>query len=197
MVSYTRKTGKKHYQLRTLIDSKDDTAEAIVGSKDDTIDTVQYEDAKWTNSDLATNTISKILFLGVSQASVNWINVISTSFSKYGVNIGWQGKHAIIYIHRKFESGMEYLEFSKELQDLKIPENFQSTFLKEINTQNKWDYYDKLVNKAFLKKRNKLVSVFSRTDQLAEQLYYFAKSQQMIYGVSQFYYLCLEKFMNN
>lgn len=180
-------------QLRTLIDSKDDTEEEIVGSKDDSIETVQYEASKWLKSESPAKVTSKVLFLGESKATKNWKNVIPLVFSKYGVNIGWKGKHAIIYISKSFETGMEYLEFSKELKDLNVSENVQDSILETIDEMDKWREYDDIIKKAFMKRINFL----PRNGKLVAKLRKDAKRQQMHYAVFQFYYLCLEKFMNN
>ena len=164
-------------QLRTLIDSKDDTEEEIVGSKDDSIETVQYEASKWLKSESPAKVTSKVLFLGESKATKNWKNVIPLVFSKYGVNIGWKGKHAIIYISKSFETGMEYLEFSKELKDLNVSENVQDSILETIDEITPDDIYN-AANYIF--KGKPLYSILATENTLKENKTYLDSLAQTV-----------------
>lgn len=184
-------------QLRSLIDSKDDTDEEVVGSKDGSIQTVQFEAEKWQKSDLPSNTTSKILFLGHSKASDSWANVLPVRFSEYGIRIGWDGRRAMILGDRPFESGMEYLEFTKEFMKFPVPPALQSHILEYINENNKWKDFDRISEKAFALGWRRLRPSLTGNDMLAKLLSAISLRQQMFYGIFQFYYHGLEEFMNS
>ena len=113
-------------QLKKMVETHDDDAQGIVGTRDDSISIVSWTEKVWLGNKKAGNIEGKILFLGDIKGTDKLIPVIDVKYDEYGVKFGWAGNQAVVYADPKALTTREdYDVFLEKLSDLPVP-----TFLK-------------------------------------------------------------------
>lgn len=133
IIVYDNETEEYATFLQQLISQNDDSGENIVGVKDGTVDatiwmTKVYEDSLPT---LTSNT--HVIFIGSSKIAKEQGRNINFTFSKYGMNYGWLGKRAVLYVDKKkMMKKKEYDEFFTLCK--KYSEDFKKASVNFINS---------------------------------------------------------------
>lgn len=111
-------------QLKKLVETNDDKqGDEIVGTADNSINIVAWNEKVWLGNKKAGNIKDKVLFLGNIKGTVKLIPVLDLKFDQYGVKYGWAGNQAVLYTDHKAVAGKEaYLSFVSELSKLPVPE---------------------------------------------------------------------------
>ncbi|MCH1949089.1 hypothetical protein MCJ35_07735 [Enterocloster sp. OA13] len=105
--------------LRKLIEGKDDIeGEGIVGTEDDSIALIAWNEKIWLDNKKAGNICSKILFIGNVKGVENLIPIIDIKYNKYGIVYGWSGSQAVITVDSKsLKKKEEYDIFINDLRN--------------------------------------------------------------------------------
>lgn len=115
-------------QLKKLVESNDDTEQGIVGTKDNSINIVSWEEKVWLSNKKAGNIQGKILFLGEIKGADMLIPVIDNKFDECGVRFGWAGNQAVVYADPKaLTSRKDYDVFLEKLSALPVPSFLKAT----------------------------------------------------------------------
>ncbi len=198
-------------QIKKLVETNDDNGtNEVVGTRDNSIKIVSWNEKTWLSNKRAGNIDSKVLFIGNIKGVDKLIPVIDVKFYKYGVKYGWAGKQAVIYIDDKELSDTEsYSEFLKAIEDLPIPDS-----IKNANEPLDTKIMDKAFNKVKVAnkiKNEKLSKFFNKSVEFAEKasndVAYkthevfkdtpMVKKQMLFYGILNLYNNDLETFMNS
>ncbi len=200
-------------QLKKMVETKDDNdEEEIVGTRDDSINIVAWDEKVWLENKKAGNISDKVLFLGNVKGTDKLVPVIDIKFDEYGIKYGWAGNQAVLFTDTKYlENRNEYLAFIEKLSELPVPDIIKeavNTSIKESNTsvttditsQNdkKRDFLDKAKNSVF--KAADVVSkegikMASKAEDLLRDKNKVTR-QMLFYGVVYLYNDGLEEFMN-
>ncbi len=116
-------------EIRKLVETNDDTEEAIIGTKDNSIKFVSWTEKTWKNNanDNRLNQ-AKLLFVGDVEETKKLAPIINTKFKKFGVTYGWTGNRAIIDTKEEcLENKKDYTAFLKELKSIPLPETVKNT----------------------------------------------------------------------
>ena len=207
-------------QIKKLVETKDDNdAEAVVGTRDNSVKIVAWSEKTWLANKKAGNIDSKILFLGNIKGVDKLIPVIDIKFNKYGVKYGWAGKQAVVFADEKELTDEEiYTAFLNEIADYPIPD-----VIKNANAPSSNDKSDKpdktvkrfkdinkiknerlsnIVNKGF-EVAEKASAGVAQNIHAAQRTYETIKDksimrkQMLFYGVLNLYNNDLEEFMNS
>lgn len=109
-------------ELRKLVETKDDTAEGVVGVKDGSVKIVSWNEKTWLGQKKNGTINNKVLFIGDIKNTDQLIPILDVKFDKYGVMYGWAGNQAVLTCDPKKLSSAEYQEFLKDIENLDIPE---------------------------------------------------------------------------
>ena len=200
-------------QLKKLVESKDDTREKIVGSKDGSISIVAWTEKVWLANKKPGNIQGKILFINDIKGTDKLIPVLDVKFDKYGVKYGWAGNQAILYVHSKeLVERSSYLSFISELSKLPIPEMYKQPKNTKININdiNRNDLQSKQQDNdcknIFIKAKEQLAKgvnqiekagikvAMNAEDYLRDKNYLV--TQMLFYGIVHLYNDGLDEFMN-
>lgn len=174
-------------QLRKLIESKDDEEDdKIVGTKDDSIKIVEWDEKQWLAQKKAGTIDSKILFVGkIKGVEKNLEPLIDVKFNRWGIKYGWSGKsQALLIVDESVVSKKEdYDDFLKEFKKRSLPEK------EKTNVKVKTAKFVAITH--FFKLAGLLsalaVDYFKDKAKVRQQLY--------LYGILELYYNHLEEFM--
>ena len=200
-------------QLKKLVESKDDTSEKIVGSKDGSINIVAWTEKVWLANKKPGNIQGKILFINDIKGTDKLIPVLDIKFNEYGIRYGWAGNQAILYVNSKeLIERSSYLNFISELSKLPIPEMYKqpkNTKIKVID-ENREDLQseqqDNDCKNLFLKAKEQLAKgvnqiekagikvAMNAEDYLRDKNYLV--TQMLFYGIVHLYNDGLDEFMN-
>lgn len=200
-------------QLKKLVESKDDTSEKIVGSKDGSINIVAWTEKVWLANKKPGNIQGKILFINDIKGTDKLIPVLDVKFNEYGIRYGWAGNQAILYVNSKeLIERSSYLNFISELSKLPIPEMYKqpkNTKIKVID-ENREDLQseqqDNDCKNLFLKAKEQLAKgvnqiekagikvAMNAEDYLRDKNYLV--TQMLFYGIVHLYNDGLDEFMN-
>lgn len=109
-------------QLKKMVETKDDTDNEQIGTRDGSINIVAWSEKVWLANKKAGNIKDKVLFLGDVKGTDKLIPVIDVKFDEYGVRFGWAGNQAVLYTDIKMLSKREdYLKFIGKLSVLPVP----------------------------------------------------------------------------
>ena len=200
-------------QLKKLVESKDDTSEKIVGSKDGSINIVAWKEKVWLANKKPGNIQGKILFINDIKGTDKLIPVLDVKFNEYGIRYGWAGNQAILYVNSKeLIERSSYLNFISELSKLPIPEMYKqpkNTKIKVID-ENREDLQseqqDNDCKNLFLKAKEQLAKgvnqiekagikvAMNAEDYLRDKNYLV--TQMLFYGIVHLYNDGLDEFMN-
>lgn len=109
-------------ELRKLVETKDDTAEGVVGVKDGSVKIVSWNEKMWLGQKKNGTINNKVLFIGDIKKTDQLIPILDVKFDKYGVMYGWAGNQAVLTCDPKKLGSDEYQEFLKDIENLDIPE---------------------------------------------------------------------------
>lgn len=198
-------------QIKKLVETNDDSeTEGVVGTRDNSIKIVSWNEKTWLSNKKAGNIDSKVLFLGNIKGVDKLIPVIDVKFDNFGVKYGWAGKQAVVFVDDKAISDAEnYNEFLSAIADLPIPES-----IKNANEPLDTEKIDKAFSKVKVAnkiKNEKISKLVSRSVELAEKASNdvaqktheafkdrpMVKKQMLFYGVLNLYNNDLETFMNS
>lgn len=203
-------------QLKKMIETNDDAEDAVIGTKDDSINIVSWTEKVWLGNKKAGNIQEKILFLGDIKGTDKLIPVLDVKFDYRGVKYGWAGNRAALYVELEELTNREiYDEFLKKMSELPIP-SFLKTMNEDVveNTGEdsvaeivKQEGVDDKKNPAFLNATKKVlesgVDVFEKIGKnvavKSEEIFRsksLMKRQMLFYGVVHFYWNGLENFMD-
>ena len=168
-------------QLKKLVETDDDSEDAVVGTRDGTVRVLRWEEKKWVYRSKADSVNKKTLVFGDVKGADVGIKLMDVEFEKYGVRYGRLGNCAYIAADRSaLRSKGAYEEFLNELASLPIPD--------EIRKDNKM----RLDVKTGLK-------LALATPLIAKDIYDDSVSvirQMFFYGAVRFYYDKLEEFLS-
>ena len=109
-------------QLKKMVETHDDDAQGVVGTRDDSINIVSWTEKVWLGNKKAGNIQGKILFLGDIKGTDKLIPVIDVKFDECGVQFGWAGNQAVVYAEPKVLTTREdYDVFLGKLSALPVP----------------------------------------------------------------------------
>lgn len=209
-------------QLKKLVETHDDDAQNVVGTRDDSINIVSWTEKVWLGNKKAGNIQGKILYLGDIKGTDKLIPVVDLKFDECGVRFGWAGNQAVVYADPKvLLTRDDYDVFLEKLSSLPVPdflktakENIAATGVDEdevINdvTEHKEDVVEaktkkkavilKAAGKAIKNVANATEKVGSIVASKSEELFRnknLMKRQMLFYGVVNLYNNGLEEFMN-
>lgn len=209
-------------QLRKLVEAKDDMEDGdTIGTRDDSINIVAWDEKVWLGNKKAGNIKDKVLFLGEIKGTDNLIPVIDVKFDEYGVKFGWAGNQAVVYTDVKELNDREkYLSFIKKLSELAVPEMIkkpQNVRIDVSEIQEQLEERLEITTTTENEKRKSKVIFNKVKEQLAKGAEIVGKvsvkvaaktedylrgnnavTQQMLfYGVINLYKKGLEEFMNS
>lgn len=203
-------------QLKKMIETNDDAEDAVIGTKDDSINIVSWTEKVWLGNKKAGNIQGKILFLGDIKGTDKLIPVLDVKFDYRGVKYGWAGNQAALYVELEELTNREiYDEFLKKMSELPIP-SFLKTMNEDVVENTGEDFVAEIVkqegvddkkNPAFLNATKKVlesgVDVFEKIGKnvavKSEEIFRsksLMKRQMLFYGAVHFYWNGLENFMD-
>lgn len=110
-------------QMKKMIETKDDTADSVTGTRDNSINVVAWTEKVWLANKKAGNITSKVLFLGDIKGVDKLIPVLDVKFDRHGIRYGWAGNQAVIYVSpNEIKSIDSYRAFHDELETLSVPQ---------------------------------------------------------------------------
>lgn len=198
-------------QIKKLVETNDDNGtNEVVGTRDNSIKIVSWNEKTWLSNKKAGNIDSKVLFIGNIKGVDKLIPVIDVKFDNFGVKYGWAGKQAVVYVDEKVLSDSEnYSKFLSAIADLPIPESIK-TANEPLDTQKIDKAFDKMksVNKIKNEKLSKLVNkgvalAEKASNDVAQKTHEalkdrpMLKKQMLFYGLLNLYNNDLETFMNS
>ena len=101
IVVYKEKDEMAVNQLRKLLDSKDDTADGVVGVQDRTVKVVAWTEKVWLQNKATGKLDSKVLLIDDIKGAKSLLPIIEVKYSQHGITYGWAGNQAIISIEEK------------------------------------------------------------------------------------------------
>lgn len=203
-------------QLKKMIETNDDAEDAVIGTKDDSINIVSWTEKVWLGNKKAGNIQGKILFLGDIKGTDKLIPVLDVKFDYRGVKYRWAGNQAALYVELEELTNREiYDEFLKKMSELPIP-SFLKTMNEDVVENTGEDFVAEIVkqegvddkkNPAFLNATKKVlesgVDVFEKIGKnvavKSEEIFRsksLMKRQMLFYGAVHFYWNGLENFMD-
>lgn len=112
--------------VRKLVETNDDKEDAIVGTKDGTVDIIAWTEKVFEDNKKVGKTQNKVLFLGKFKGTNNLIPVLDIHFDRYGVKYGWAGRQAVVYVEpAALKNKDEYNKFLAEFNELPVPQNYK------------------------------------------------------------------------
>jgi len=196
-------------QLRKLVESNDDTNEdIIIGTKDDTIQIVSWEEPIWMANKKAGNIQSKVLFLGDVKDTDKLIPVIDVKFDEFGVRYGWAGNQGVVYADvKELHDKDKHKAFLEKMEELKIPEEIKprnNTIKKTRDDEAMSDALEdskvvanviKRAKKVVDTGKNAVVKTVENADDFLNERAILTR-QMLFYGVINLYEKDLETFMH-
>ena len=211
-------------QLKKMVETRDDSEEDIIGTRDDSINIVSWTEKVWLGNKKAGNIQGRILFLGDIKRTDKLIPVIDVKFDDCGVKYGWAGNQAVLYADPKSLTDRKaYDDFLNKLSELPVPaflktmkENVVSTGtdpeLEDAEGQEaevleedgkvvkpKTPKFIKVAQKAIESGAEAMGKVGNQVAIRSEKLFRnksLMKRQMLFYGVIHLYNNGLEEFVN-
>lgn len=199
-------------QLKKMIETADDAAGEIVGTKDHSLNVVAWTEKVWLDNKKPGNIQNKVLLLGKIKGVDHLIPVIDIKFDKFGIKYGWAGNQAVLYAEPDALSDREeYEAFLKKLSELPVPD-FLKTMKKEIieapqdkavveiaEQEKNPPAFVRVAKKVFEKGATTVEGIGKQVAEKAGELHKnksLRKRQMLFYGAFHLYKEGLEQFMN-
>lgn len=133
IIVYDNKTEEYATFLQQLISQNDDSCEEVVGIKGGTVDATIWTTKVYEENLPKLTSNTHIIFIGSGKIAKDQGRNINFSFSKYGMNYGWLGKRAVLYVDtKKMLKKKEYDEFFALSK--KYSEKFKKASVNFINS---------------------------------------------------------------
>ncbi|MGN1023245.1 MAG: hypothetical protein ACI4OJ_07100 [Lachnospiraceae bacterium] len=208
-------------QLKKLIETKDDNDNGVVGTKDNSINVVSWDEKTWLTQKKAGNITGKVLFLDKIKDTDKLIPVLDIKINESGVKFGWAGNQAQLFVEpSELIKREDYDEFLKKLSALPVPDFLKTTKESVITTgiipmpTNPFGFgnekkdteklkiqvpdFLKTVGDAFAAGADAITKVGDQIATRTEELFRnkeLMKRQMLFYGVVRLYNDGLEEFM--
>lgn len=200
-------------QLKKMVETNDDTQDGkVIGTKDNSINIVAWNEKVWLGNKAAGNIKDKVLFLGNIKGTDKLVPVIDVKFDDCGVKYGWAGNQAILYADVKaLEKGEKYLSFVEKLSAFSVPEIIKAPKNAKINASyNREDEIPivkdkeskkiliktkKIITKSANAAKNAGIKVAIKTEDMLRDKNY-VETQMLFYGLVNLYNNSLEEFAN-
>ena len=200
-------------QLKKLVETRDDTEEGVIGTRDDSINIVSWTEKVWLANKKAGNIQGKILFIDDIKGTDKLIPVVDVIFDECGVKFGWAGNQAVVYAEPKALTTREdYDAFLEKLSALPVP-SFLKTAKERITAsgtdreaeeaadgeETKGSIF-KVTRKAISTVADAAEKIGTQVASKTEEVFRnkpLMKRQMLFYGVVNLYNYGLEKFINN
>jgi hypothetical protein len=169
-------------QLKKLVETDDDEAEVVIGTKDGTVRLVRWEEQKWLYRSRTDTVDTKVLVIGDCKGADSGVKLMNAIYDQYGIRYGWIGNCA--YVHadlRRIRAKGVYDAFLKELREMPAPEIIKED--KKLRLNWKTGLKTALATPLMAK------DLYDDTVAVKRQMYFF--------GVIHFYYHGLEKFLES
>ncbi len=169
-------------QLKKLVETDDDEAEVVIGTKDGTVRLVRWEEQKWLYRSRTDTVDTKVLVIGDCKGADSGVKLMNAIYDQYGIRYGWIGNCA--YVHadlRKIRAKGVYDAFLKELREMPAPEIIKED--KKLRLNWKTGLKTALATPLMAK------DLYDDTVAVKRQMYFF--------GVIHFYYHGLEEFLES
>lgn len=188
--------------LRKLVETNDDAEDGqIVGTEDDTVDIVAWDEKVWLDNKKAGNIKNKVLLLGKIKGYESVLSVMDEKYNEYGIRYGWAGNQAVLLADPKaLQKDADYKVFLNELTQANLP----AVVSENVNDRKLPDKYAGSPNKA-----KKIGGAFAAilapvalpasigALAIGSKLSYdeYVQKQQYCYGILRLYIDNLEKFL--
>lgn len=169
-------------QLKKLVETDDDEAEVVIGTKDGTVRLVRWEEQKWLYRSRTDTVDTKVLVIGDCKGADSGVKLMNAIYDQYGIRYGWIGNCA--YVHadlRRIRAKGVYDAFLKELREMPAPEIIKED--KKLRLNWKTGLKTALATPLMAK------DLYDDTVAVKRQMYFF--------GVIHFYYHGLEEFLES
>ena len=173
-------------QLKKLVETNDDDIEneTIVGTEDESVTIVAWDEKMWLEQKKAGTIDSKVLFIGNIKGTDKLEPVLDVKYDKWGIKYGWAGKQAMISANTKYVSKREHYEaFLTEFKEKMLPEKKADELPVKILKKGGIA----VLLGAIGLSTSFLVDFFKDQAKVKQQLY--------LYGIVQLYHNDLETFM--
>lgn len=194
-------------QFRKFVETADDIEGEVVGTRDDSLNIIAWDEDVWATNKKAGNIKGKVLFLGNVKGAKELLPIIDTKFDEYGIKFGWAGTQAILAEDTDaLKERAKYDDFLKVLSELPLPsgisieikddeeaeDNNQEEPVESTEPETKLQSLLKF-GKKNLKKTEDIVSVKSEEVLRNKKT---MRRQMLYYGLYKMYYDYLEEFMS-
>ena len=169
-------------QLKKLVETDDDEAEVVIGTKDGTVRLVRWEEQKWLYRSRTDTVDTKVLVIGDCKGADSGVKLMNAIYDQYGIRYGWIGNCA--YVHadlRRIRAKGVYDAFLKEMREMPAPEIIKED--KKLRLNWKTGLKTALATPLMAK------DLYDDTVAVKRQMYFF--------GVIHFYYHGLEEFLES
>ncbi|MBR2644583.1 MAG: hypothetical protein IKD54_04755 [Clostridia bacterium] len=169
-------------QLKKLVETDDDEAEVVIGTKDGTVRLVRWEEQKWLYRSRTDTVDTKVLVIGDCKGADSGVKLMNAIYDQYGIRYGWIGNCA--YVHadlRRIRAKGVYDAFLRELREMPAPEIIKED--KKLRLNWKTGLKTALATPLMAK------DLYDDTVAVKRQMYFF--------GVIHFYYHGLEEFLES
>lgn len=178
-------------QLKKLIQTNDDNEE-YVGTVDNSIKIISWDEKTWIHNKKAGNINDKVLFLGSIKGTEKLIPVVDVMFDKYGVKYGWAGNQFVLWVDSS-ELETQYNDFLNELSNMPIPDKYKDVISKPIilgDSSESTNSFKKFINRASTVVVNTGASIINASKDKKNK-----EMQMYLYGIINLYLNHLQKFM--
>lgn len=132
--------------LQQLVGQNDDYGDIIVGVKDGTVSAAIWSTKVYEDNLAELTSNSRVVFIGSSETSKEQGRNVKFTFCKYGMNYGWLGKRAVLYVdNRKHFTKKEYDKFLSFCKH-----SYKQFEISSSKTTNTKPYAAALIGAAFL-----------------------------------------------
>ena len=211
-------------QLKKMVETRDDSEEGVVGTRDDSINIVSWTEKVWLGNKKAGNIQGKIFFLGDIKGTDKLIPVIDVKFDDCGVKYGWGGNQAVLSADPKSLTDRKaYDDFLSKLSEFPVPAFLKTMKENVVSTGTDLELEDaensevevlaedgkvvkpktpkllKAAQKGVESGAEAIGKVGSQVAMRSEELFRnksLMKRQMLFYGVIHLYNDGLEEFMN-
>lgn len=117
--------------LMALISAKDDKEDEVIGVRDGSVEAVVWSEKDFANNEPTLSSNAHVLFIGDTKLSKTQRGGLGIKFNQYGMQYGWLGKRAVLFVDRTITNAVEYNGF----YDFAVPYQESMTKVIERKTQ--------------------------------------------------------------
>lgn len=97
--------------LMALISANDDKEDEVVGVKDGSVEAVVWSEKDFASNEPTLSSNAHILFMGDTKLSKSQRGGLGVKFNKFGMQYGWLGKRAVLFVDKVISNIDEYNDF--------------------------------------------------------------------------------------